>query len=244
MLNDLYNVAFKRDTVIIFEKSFNGTIDVQFGIYKDGKLTISLAPSEGDIDWKINFDFLKIKIRPEYASISSKVRLHRGFYREWMKNRNEFFNIIRTSPSLLEAVKKGLLIVGRSKGGSEAVIIGLDLLRNFNINGKDTYIGMIDAARTGNKYFCNSVEKYIPKSNLYWVRYGNDVVTQIPPFPFRYSNPGIRINLGPKALLFKLPLVDHALGCFKEEKLHVFAKIYDEKYQNSGLVKVRIKDKK
>lgn len=224
MLVDVYNVAFRRDVKIIIEKDFNKTIDVEFGVYKDGKMFINLMPSDGDVDWAINFDFFMKKVRPIYASLTSKVQIHEGFYLEWMKNRDEFMNIIRSTPELLSAIRKGLYSVGRSKGGSEALIIGLDLVRNFDIDKDSVFIGALDAAKTGNDYFCASVEEYINPSHIYWVRYSSDIITQIPPFS-GYNNPGVKIRFMPGNIL---GFVDHALGCFCEERLKLFAAKYDE----------------
>lgn len=236
MLENVYEVAFRRNTNVILIKSFDDTIDVEFGIHNDGKLAINLMPSDGIIDWKINFNFFQKKVKPAYANLNSKVKIHRGFYNEWMKNRESFFNIIRSDDKFMSALSKGLYCVGRSKGGSEAIIIALDLVRNFTIDKENVFVGALDAAKTGNKEFCKSVERYINKSNIYTVRYLNDLITQIPPFGF--YNPGVKIRVG-KGII-PMPFVDHALGCFKEEELKVIAKKYDSIYD--GTTKnVRIK---
>lgn len=237
MLTDVYNVAFRRKTNILIKKSFNDGIDVEFGIYEDGKLSINLMPSNGGVDWRINLDFFKKKVKPEYAKIDSKVKIHKGFYKEWMKNREAFFSFIKNNKELSDAITNGLYCVGRSKGASEAIIIGLDIVRNWNIDGDNVFIGALDAAKTGNKEFCKSVEKYIPKSHIYTVRYNRDLITQIPPFP-GYDNPGVKIRVG--SSLFPMPLVDHAFGCFKEEELQIFAAKYDTIYEGTS-ENVRIK---
>lgn len=230
MLTDVYNVAFRREIDILVVKSFDNTIDVEFGIYKDGKMTINLMPSEGNVDWAINLDFFSKKVKPSYAKVTSKVKIHKGFYKEWMNNRDEFFHIIKSNKDLLDALTtNGLYCVGRSKGGSEAAIIGLDIVRNFDIPKDNVYLGLLEAAKVGNKEFCKSVEEYISKQNIYTVRYHSDIITQIPPFK-GYGNPGVKIQIGNKSIM---PLVDHALGCFKEEELKVKAKKFDEVYDGT-----------
>lgn len=238
MLTNIYEIAFRRNVKILLCKSFNDTINVEFGIYKDGKLAINLMPSDGVIDWKINLNFFQKKVKPIYANLTSKVKIHKGFYEEWMKNRESFFNIILSNEELTNAMKNGFYCVGRSKGGSEAIIIALDIVRNFKVNKKNVFVGALDAAKTGNKEFCKSVEKYINKSNIYTVRYNNDLITQIPPFGF--YNPGIKIRVG-NSLLY-MPFVDHAFGCFKEEELKLFAIKYDTIYEGTS-EDVRIKNK-
>ena len=230
MLTDVYNVAFRRDINILIKKSYNKTIDVEFGIYKDDKLTINLMPSDGAIDWKINLDFFKKKVKPTYAKSNSKVKIHEGFYNEWMENRDSFFDIIKSNEELSKAINNGFYCVGRSKGGSEAIIIALDIIRNFNIDKDNVFVGALDAAKTGNKAFCDSVEKYIHKENIYTVRYNHDIITQIPPFS-GYDNPGVKIRVGSGALI--MPLVDHAFGCFKEEELQLFARKYDTYFEGT-----------
>ena len=237
MLTDAYNVAFRRDVKILRKKSFNDTIDVEFGVYRDGKMTVNLMPSDGAIDWKINLDFLNKKVRPSYAKADSKVKIHQGFLGEWMKNRTEFFSIMDGNSELIEALlANGLYCVGRSKGASEAVIIGLDIVRNYAVKKESVFLGVFEGAKTGNKAFCESVERYIPKANIYNVRYNHDIITQIPP-GFN-SNPGIKIRVGESGLL--MPIVDHALGCFKEEELQVFARYYDLNYGDGRQERVRI----
>ena len=241
MLSNAYNVAFRRDVTILVKKSFNKTIDVEFGVFKDGKMSINLMPSDGNVDWKINFDFVSRKVRPSYAKLTSKTKIHKGFYKEWMKNRDVFFNIIKDDPKLIKALTtKGLYCVGRSKGASEALIIALDIVRNFEVDKESVFVGAFEAAKTGNKEFCKALEKYINPNHIYTVIYSRDLITKIPPFP-GYYNPGVQIRVGDSS--FPLPLVDHALGCFKEEELMIFAEMYDTKYADSGVMKVRLKRK-
>lgn len=238
MLVDAYSVAFRRDVDALVHKSFNDTIDVDFGIYKDGRMTVSLMPSDRAVDWKINLDFLNKSVKPSYAKMDSKVLVHRGFLDEWMQNRDEFFRIIRSDKRLLDAlIHKGLYCVGRSKGASEAAIIGIDLVRNFYVGKSDAFLGIFEGAKTGNDEFCKSVERYIDKAHIYNVRFDRDIVTQLPP-GFN-DNPGIKIRLG--SGFFYAPIVDHAFGCFCEERLRSFAETYDMFYSDGLHERVRIK---
>lgn len=211
-----YDVAFTNKVQLLVEKSYNEEIDVKFGIYMDGSLAINLAPSEQKIDWKINFDFLRRKVKPFYAKQESKVRVHGGYLKEWYRWRDRFFAVIQTNEVLLKALERGLIISGRSKGGGEASIIAIDIVRNFKCG--EVLVGMLEAPLVGNQAFVDSVERYIPKENMFHVRYGADIVTMIPP---TFKNPGKFIWFNKKKFI---SAIDHAVGCFDQEKMYEYAK--------------------
>ena len=211
-----YDVAFNNNTQTIIEKSFSEEIDVKFGVYIDGSLAINLAPSKQKIDWRINFDFLRRKVKPFYAKQESKVRVHGGYLKEWYRWRDRFFTIIQTNEVLLQAIERGLIISGRSKGGGEASIIAIDLVRNFNCG--EVIVGMLEAPKVGNQAFVDSVEKYILKENMFHVRYGADIVTMIPP---TFKKPGKFIWFNKKKFI---SFLDHAIGCFNQERMYEYAK--------------------
>lgn len=211
-----YDVAFTNKVQLLVEKSYNEEIDVKFGIYIDGSLAINLAPSEQKIDWKINFDFLRRKVKPFYAKQESKVRVHGGYLKEWYRWRDRFFAVIQTNEVLLKALERGLIISGRSKGGGEASIIAIDIVRNFKCG--EVLVGMFEAPLVGNKAFVDSVEKYIPCENMFHIRYGADIVTMIPP---TFKNPGKFIWFNKKKFI---SVIDHAVGCFDQEKMYEYAK--------------------
>jgi len=224
MLKFVYDVAFSNNVEIIKIISYNKTIDVEIGIYKS-MLSINLAPSNGNVDWKINFDFFAKKVKPYYAKSSSKVKIHSGYISEWEIARDDFFTTIESDEKLSKAIGNGLVVTGRSKGGGEASIIALDLVRNFTIPKDKVYVGMLEAPKVGNKEYKLSVEKYIPIEHLYWVRYGSDIVTMVVPFLF---SPGNLIKFGKSFKPFSI--LDHALGCFDEEKLYKYVEKYDKEY--------------
>jgi hypothetical protein len=226
MLRYVYDVVFDKNVEVLETISYNDTIDVKFGIYND-MLSINLAPSNSKIDWKINFEFFPEKAKPCYAKADSKVRVHKGYIEEWERYRDLFFLVISKNERLNKAINNGLIVAGRSKGGGEASIIALDLVRNYSIPVDKVYVGMIEAPKVGNKEYKQSVEKYIPKEHLYWVRWGRDIVTMVPPF---MKSPGNLINFHKSIIPFSI--IDHALGCFAEERIYPFVEKYDkgEKY--------------
>ena len=223
MLEYVYDVAFDRYVTVIEDHSFDKTIDARFGTYL-GMLSINLAPSGGlnGPDWPINLDFFQTRAKPSYAKLSSKVRVHKGYITEWERYRESFFAIIRGNEVLSRALMIGLVVSGRSKGGGEASIIALDLVRNFSIPPKNVFVGMLEAPKVGNEAYKESVEKYIPKNHLYWVRYGSDLVTMVPPL---FKSPGDMIQIGKRTKLFSI--MDHKRGCYNEAELVAFAEKWD-----------------
>jgi hypothetical protein len=221
MIKYVYDVAFNNNVEKIEKISFDRTIDVIFGIY-EGMLSINLAPSSSNIDWKINLSFFMKKVKPSYAKETSKVKIHGGYIKEWEKYREQFFNIINSNERLNSAINNGLVVTGRSKGGGEASIIALDLVRNASIPFNKVFVGMLEAPKVGNKAYKKSVEKYIPIEHLYWVRYGADIVTMVPPF---FKNPGKLIKFHKSILPFSI--TDHAIGCFAEERLYPYVEKFD-----------------
>jgi len=140
-----------------------------------------------------------------------------------MLYRKEFFKTIQENQFLREAIKNGMVVVGRSKGGGESSIIALDIVRNFIVPNDKVYVGMLEAPKVGNKEYCKSVEKYIPVEHLYHVRYGADIVTMAPPF---FHSPGKLIKFCKTWRPFSI--LDHAIGCYDEDKLYECVTKYEE----------------
>lgn len=222
MIKFVYDVAFNNNVEALETISYQETIDVTFGIYNE-MLAINLAPSRQKVDWKINLQFFSKKVKPYYAKSDSKVKIHTGYIAEWEKVRDNFFSIINNNEKLTKAISSGLIVVGRSKGGGEASIIALDLVRNFSIPFDKVYVGMLEAPKVGNKAFKESVEKYIQKNHLYWVKYQSDIVPMV--VPGLYS-PGNLIKFGKSWKPFSV--LDHAMGCFAEERLYEYVDKYDK----------------
>ena len=168
MLQYVYDVAFNRNVQYMYERSFDDTIDATFGIYR-GMLSINLEPSGSTSgpDWPINFDFWKTRVKPSYAKLTSKVKVHRGYMKQWEKHRSQFFEVIVKSGIFMNALSNGLVVSGRSKGGAEASIIALDIVRNFNVLKSNIYVGLLNAPKIGNKAYKLSVEVYSKISYLY-----------------------------------------------------------------------------
>lgn len=220
MLRYIYDCAFNNNVQQLDRVSYNETIDVVFGIY-NSMASINLYPSQQKIDWKINFDFFPTKVKPSYADKDSTILIHKGYAEEWDTYRNLFIEFINLNEEFKSALQSGLIVSGRSKGGGEASIIALDLVKTFYIPKDKAYLGLIEAPKVGNDEFCKEVEKSI--GHIYKVKYGSDIVTMIPPF---MENPGELIQFYKSWKPFSV--IDHALGCFAQERIYPLVEKYDK----------------
>lgn len=189
------NVAFNEKVKKVLKKSYNKTIDVQFGIYEDGRLTINLKPSHGWRDWLINF--------------MAFGKMHYGYRAEFQKYGSDILSIIYASKELWEASRKGTIIAGRSKGGAEAIMLGILMTKYSFLDFSDVTVGAIDPP------------KAFPKMKIDFpctvICYKNDIV---PGIPFWYHHLGDFLQLGKRThgLSFK----DHKLATTEYDLIRVW----------------------
>ena len=176
------NVAFNEKVKKVLKKSYNKTIDVQFGVYEDGRLTINLKPSHGWRDWLINF--------------CAFGKMHKGYKAEFQKYGSDILSIIYASKELWEASRKGTIIAGRSKGGAEAIMLGILMTKYSFLDFSNVIVGAVDPP------------KAFPKMKIDFpctvICYKNDIV---PSLPFWYHHVGEFIQLGKRTL--GLSIKDH-----------------------------------
>ena len=168
------NVAFNEKVKKVLKKSYNKTIDVQFGIYEDGRLTINLKPSHGIRDWLINF--------------CAFGKMHYGYWAEFQKYVGDILSTIYSSKELWEASRKGVIIAGRSKGGAEAIMLGMLMTKYSFHDYKNVIVGAIDPPRAFGKHQAKAID--IPVTTIC---YKNDIV---PSLPFWYKHAGDFLQLG------------------------------------------------
>ena len=168
------NVAFNEKVKKVLKKSYNKTIDVQFGIYEDGRLTINLKPSHGIRDWLINF--------------CAFGKMHYGYWAEFQKYGGDILSTIYSSKELWEASRKGVIIAGRSKGGAEAIMLGMLMTKYSFHDYKNVIVGAIDPPRAFGKHQAKAID--IPVTTIC---YKNDIV---PSLPFWYKHAGDFLQLG------------------------------------------------
>ena len=168
------NVAFNEKVRQVLKKSYNRTIDVQFGVYEDGRLTINLKPSHGWRDWLINF--------------MAWGKMHYGYWAEFQKYGGDILSTIYSSKELWEASRKGVIIAGRSKGGAEAIMLGMLMTKYSFHDYKNVIVGAIDPPKAFGKHQSKAID--IPVTTIC---YRNDIV---PSLPMWYHHAGDFLQLG------------------------------------------------
>lgn len=179
------NVAFGEKVKKVLKKSYNKTIDVQFGVYEDGRLTINLKPSHGIRDWLINF--------------MAWGKQHYGYRWEFTKYGGDILSAIYASKELWEASRKGVIIAGRSKGGAEAIMLGMLMTKYSFHDYKNVIVGAIDPPRAFGKHQAKAID--IPVTTIC---YRNDIV---PSLPMWYHHAGDFLQLGERT--HGLSIKDH-----------------------------------
>ena len=192
------NVAFNEKVKKVLKKSYNKTIDVQFGVYEDGRLSISLKPSKGWRDWLINF-----------CAIG---KVHKGYKWEFEQYGTDLIESIYASKELWEASRKGTIIAGRSKGGAEAIMLGMLMTRYARLDFKNVMVGAIDPPRAFGKRQAKAVD--IPVTTIC---YKNDIV---PSLPMWYHHCGDFLQLGERKL--GLSIKDHELATTDYDLIRVW----------------------
>lgn len=209
------DVAFNNHIKKITKKSFDKTIDVQFGIYEggehDGWLTISLKPSKGWLDWIVNLIALPKGLDGGWV--------HSGYWGEIMHYWPEFIGVIHNNPDLMKAMQKGVIISGRSKGAAEAVLIGYRMW----YPGLNMEVGAIEPPRFCSYQLAKRIEGTIGRNNITYTIYKNDIVPGIPRW---FTIPGFGYQLGDRRL--GLSIKDHVTSTTKEEVIYEGLKPYEK----------------
>lgn len=151
----------------------------------DGSLFITLRGSDSILDWIRNFIFFK-KIIP-YEGTKPEIRVHAGFLKNYKIIRNFIHEIVRKYNF------NKIIIYGHSMGATTGALMALDIQYNF----PDKEIGCfcIGMPKLGNDAFKKSFEKRLPDFTR--CDYGEDLIPQIPPKCFGFSELEKFIHLGP-----------------------------------------------
>lgn len=203
MIRPLIDVAFNNAVRKVVKKSYDKTIDVQFGIYQEadyaGWLSINLKPSHGWRDWLVNM-----------LALRGCQGCHLGYWKEVVKYYPDILAVLET-PELAVAKRKGVLIAGRSKGGAEALLLGALLWRpNLPL-----IIGAIEPPMCVDKALAKNLEDKVGKGNIQWTCYKNDIVPGIPPW---FTFPGIKHQIGKRGA--GISIRDHIKSTTKEELIY------------------------
>jgi len=151
----------------------------------DSSLFITLRGSDSILDWIRNFIFFK-KVIP-YEGTNPEIRVHAGF----LKN----YKIVRDF--IHETVKKydtnKIIIYGHSMGAAASTLMALDI--QYNFPNKEIGCFCVGMPKIGNDAFKKSFEKRLP--DFIRCDYGEDLIPQIPPKCFGFSELEKFVHLGP-----------------------------------------------
>lgn len=199
MLTTIIDVAFNNNVEKKTKLSCGKALDIQFGVYRDGRLTISFKPSHGWKDWLINL------------LCWSKDGYHYGYYTEWQKCRDKVFDVLGEAWAS-EAAAKGLILSGRSKGAGEVLISAEDILEKLN-HTPNVILGGLGAPKVVTEKVMDRF-RFIRDSMLFTV-YKNDIVPRF--FPWFVSPPTVQLGSRTHGLSVK----DHETGTTDEEAVYV-----------------------
>jgi predicted lipase len=160
---------------------------------------VVFAQTNNVIDWITNFLF-RFKTMPYPASKGSKVKIHSGYVKGWMRLRNDIHERIKQSG------KSKVFITGYSMGGGVAPIAALDIQYNFGLSEDQITCVAMEGPRVFNLAGIRSYAKRVPDTIR--TKYGNDIVTKVPP-PWSFKHVDIGIHFGPRDRWWKFSIKDH-----------------------------------
>lgn len=186
--------------------------------HDDDTLYIYFQGSNGDIDWKNNFDF---GAEP-YKDMSIKWKAHRGFVRVW----KEIEPFVKND--IMNPTVKKINVVGYSHGAALAV-----LAHEYAwFNRKDIRDNIFGYGFEPPRVFCGRKipDELAPRwENFSVFRNGEDLVTHVPPRLFGYKHVGNFVHLNENRDI----LVDttYCLKCINEHNYpNVIASLETEGY--------------
>lgn len=176
----------------------------------EGIFIIVAKASNEDVDWITDFkiwDLRKFwkglrKYYPYGNPKDTKVRIHQGFAKGYLSVRESIHQAFRDSKC------EYVFVTGYSMGGGIAPIIALDLQYNFNL-AEDKICCSFDGPRCFNKAGVESFNRRVP--NSVFLKYGNDIVTKLPPPILGFKHAGIKkLQFGTEEKWYKMSVKDHA----------------------------------
>ena len=204
------DVAFNNCVTKIQKTSYDGAIDVQYGVYQNapysGCLTINLKPSKQGIDWWYNFRGL--------PKSTDHGKVHRGYYKEvekyWTAIKREIIDLVA---SYNIDLTKGIIIAGRSKGAGEALV----LLPHLSELGAVLICAAIEPAKICDDRYSEYLDSFC--HNIFTTSYKNDIVTGVPCW---FKHTGLHIQNGKRCL--GLSIQDHIDATTEEEIWYEYIK--------------------
>ena len=151
-------------------------------------------------DWKHN-------LNTKTVNPFSNVKIHKGFYEQYMSVRNKIYSFIP------DVCNNNIHISGHSLGGALAYVCAVDI--HSTTKNKNIKVFTIGAPRPGNKAFADYFSKNIP----FAVRYINkgDIITKLPLHSkFKHVQDPVCLNEGKLVLNKNFLKIDKFLPRFTD----------------------------
>lgn len=150
-----------NNSIFISDKETDCQCYITLGI--NNSVFITFRGTTSLEDWKHNINTKTVKL-------FNNVKVHKGFYEQYMSVRNRIYAFI---PNVYD---NNIYISGHSLGGALAYVCSVDIHSTTNNNNIEVFT--IGATRPGNIEFANYFTKNIKNS----IRYKNkgDIITKLP----------------------------------------------------------------
>ena len=149
-------------------------------------------------DWLYNFQFNFSETPYKSKNTNKEIKVHSGFYRLYLKVRNEILNRMN------KVKTENIVVVAHSMGGAVATLCALDL--QYNLPDKEIGSFTSGSPKVGNSAFVSSFNRRI--GDTVRCTNGNDMVPSLPPFSFGFHHVGKHVLIG-KPRWHSLSIRDH-----------------------------------
>ena len=192
-LIELFNICNnRRDYITVTPENKKYEVDYKFiEDTPERTLYILFEPSDGDIDWKVNFAYW----RKPYHDMEIEYRVHGGFLSSWQLIKQ----VVRAK--VLEMEENGtyrwekVIVAGYSHGGALAVLchecvwyerpdLREDRLVGISFDGPRVFAGLQIPKKLKERW-----------RNFYVFRNHNDIVTHLPPVIFFFRHVGNKVKM-------------------------------------------------
>lgn len=218
------DVAFNNNVNKIVKKSYNKTIDIQFGVYTgeyyEGYLTLDFKATNGIKDWLLDALCFGVKAKKHLKKWNSRLLncvnedevWHYGFLIEIRKYFPSVIELIETTPVLSEASKQGIILAGRSKGGAEASLISSIMALLFK---SEVICVGVESPPHYNQNSFRKREEDLGVYNIWTTCWHNDIVPTC--FPW-FVQDKLTLQMGERKN--NLSIKDHITSTTKEEVIY------------------------
>lgn len=175
-------------TESVCDRFEDAVMDIELAFFS-GKVLVFRC-TDSNTNWISNFFLTKKTVA--YHNSGSPIRVHNGFYYDYVSSARRFVHEYIKSRDVKE-----LTIIGHSLGGALATLCAVDVQYNFpSVSVSCITFG---SPRVGNRYFSESYDRRVPDTRRYV--YGNDFFCSVPMEFLGYRHVGKLCQLGSRKIL-------------------------------------------